>query len=273
MKQIQTFLVLFLLLSAIHGYNQPAKRIISLAPSLTKNIYYLEAQNQLIGCTSYCTEALADHKEIIASAIKVNIEKTASLLPDLVITTTITSPETIETLQKLGIKVESFPTPENFNEICEQFMRLGQLTGHEKKADEIVNASKKRLDELKNQITIKNCPSIFFQIGADPLFTVLPKTFMNDYIIYAGGENIANDLKHGTMTRESVLVKNPDYIFIVTMGITGNEEKKIWQKFSDLKAIKNEHLFIVDAEKACSPTPITFVETFETILNLMTSHL
>lgn len=259
-------------MSVIRGYNQPAIKIISLAPSLTKNIYFLEAQDQLIGCTSYCTEALSDHKEIIASAIKVNIEKTVSLLPDLVLTTTITSPETIETLQKLGIKVENFPTPENFDEICEQFMRLGQLTGHEKKAEEIINASKKRFDELRHQITINHQPDIFFQIGADPLFTVLPNTFMNDYIIYSGGKNIANDLKHGTMTRESVLVKNPDYIFIVTMGITGNEEKKIWQKYSDLKAIKNEHLFIVDAEKACSPTPITFVETFETIVNLMNGH-
>src|SRR5690554_7538521 len=48
------------------------KRIISLAPSLTKSIYYLEAQDQLVGRTSYCFVADKDNKEVVASAVTVN---------------------------------------------------------------------------------------------------------------------------------------------------------------------------------------------------------
>jgi iron complex transport system substrate-binding protein len=33
------------------------KRIVSLAPSLTQSLYYLEAQSNLVGCTSYCEAA------------------------------------------------------------------------------------------------------------------------------------------------------------------------------------------------------------------------
>ncbi|MBN2807299.1 MAG: ABC transporter substrate-binding protein [Prolixibacteraceae bacterium] len=248
---------------------QKVQRVVSLAPSLTKNLYYLGAQDQLIGCTSYCTEALADHKTVIASAIKVNLEKTVSLHPDVVLATTITSPETIEMLQKLGLRVEVFPTPVNFKEIGEQFMRLGEITGHIKEAASIVERSNQKVEALKNNLPENNHPKIFFQIGADPLFTVLEGTFMNDYITFAGGQNIAEDLKHGTMTRESVLIKNPEYIFVVTMGITGQEEMKQWQKFNELNAAKNNKIYIVDAEKACNPTPVTFAETFETIVNLM----
>lgn len=251
------------------AWSQTAQRIVSLAPSLTKNLYFLGAQDQLIACTSYCTEALADNKTVVASAIKVNIEKTLSLHPDVVLVTTITAPETIEMLQKLGLRVEVFPNPLNFKEIGEQFVRMGKITGHENKAIEIVTESQQKVENLMKQLDRHKHPAIFFQIGADPLFTVLTGTFMNDYITFAGGRNIAADLQHGTMTRESVLVRNPEYIFVVTMGITGQEEVQQWKQYRDLAAAKTGKIFIVDAEKACSPTPLTFTETFETIVNLM----
>ncbi|MFA9392988.1 MAG: ABC transporter substrate-binding protein [Prolixibacteraceae bacterium] len=263
-----SILVLFLMVSS-HLFALKAQRIVSLAPSLTKNIYFLGAQDQLLGCTNYCTEALADGKEVVASAIKVNVEKTVSLHPDLVLVTTITSPETIAMLKKLGVLVEVFETPKNFKEICDQFIRLGQLTDHQEKAKEIIQQTTDKINALKSTISTENQPNVFFQIGADPIFTVLANTFMNDYITLAGGENIAGELKHGTMTRESVLVKNPEYIFIVTMGMTGDSEKQIWQRFDDLAATQQHNIFIVDAEKACSPTPITFADTFENIVHCM----
>ena len=116
LKRIFILILLFCTGNQLSAQN--VKRIISLAPSITKNIYFLDAQNILVGCTSYCTEALADNKEIVASAITVNIEKTISLLPDLVLVSTITSPETIEMLKKFGVKVEVFSTPESFEAIC-----------------------------------------------------------------------------------------------------------------------------------------------------------
>jgi hypothetical protein len=53
------------------------------------------------------------------------------------------------------------------------------------------------------------------------------------------------DLTHGTVGREFVIAKNPDYIFIATMGIVGEEEKKIWSKYPNLNAARNNRIFIV----------------------------
>ena len=91
---------------------------------------------------------------------------------------------------------------------------------------------------------------------------------MDDYITYAGAQNIAFDFTIGSITRESVLLRNPDVIFIVSMGIIGEEEKKNWEKVKELNASKNKKIFILDSDKACTPTPVTFVETLETIINL-----
>jgi len=197
-KKLITVVFLLLLTQVIIG--QEYKRIVSLAPSLTQSIYHLNSQDKLIGCTSYCEVAKDDNKEIVASAIKVNLEALLKLNPDLVIATTITNPETIEYIQKFGIKTEIFPTPKTFSEVCDEFKRIGKLTGKEGLALAITRNTEKIVDSLKNIVDIKNQPKVFFQIGANPIFTVLPNTFMDDYINFIGGKNISSDLNKGTIT-------------------------------------------------------------------------
>jgi iron complex transport system substrate-binding protein len=242
------------------------RRIVSLAPSLTKNVQYLQAENLLAGCTSYCK---TNRKvEVVASAVRVNLEKVVALKPDLVIATTITATETITTLRKFGIKVQVYPTARSFNEICDQFLDLGKQLGREKLARSIVERSRRQVKQLQHSAQTGKKPKLFLQIGANPLYTVFPNTFMDDYIRFAGAKNIASDLKAGTITRESVLLRNPDVIFIVTMGIVGEDEKKSWEKLKEISAAKNRKIFIIDSHKACTPTPITFVEMLKTIIHL-----
>jgi len=252
-------------------FGQTPTRIVSLAPSLTKNVYFLEQQHKLVGCTSYCDTAVANGKEVVASAVKVNIEKVISLKPDLVITTTMTNPETLDMLKKFNIRVETFPTAKSFDEICKQTIRLGQIIGAESNAKRIVTQSETKIKSLASSTRKDKSPSVFFQIGAKPLFTVIPGTFMNDYILLAGGKNVVTTPKTGTITREAVIASNPDVIFIVTMGIVGNEEKNVWESYSTLSAAKNKKIFIIDSNDACTPTPVTFVKTLERVINLIYS--
>ncbi len=90
---------------------------------------------------------------------------------------------------------------------------------------------------------------------------------MNDYITFAGCKNIADDMTRGTINRETVINRNPDIIFIISMGIEGDNEKKTWNKYPELKASKNKKIFIVDANVAASPTVLAFTESFEKIMN------
>jgi iron complex transport system substrate-binding protein len=265
-KLLLLLLIIFYLGTA---FGQKYSRIISLAPSLTKSLYYLKSQDKLIGCTSYCEIAKQDNKNIIASAIKVNLENVISLKPDLVIATTITNPETIEFIKKFGIKTEIFPSPKSFSEICNQFVRLGKLVNKEKLASSVISKSKSKIDSLKTLYNWIKPPKVFFQIGAKPLFTVTTNTFMNDYINFIGGVNIASGLKRGTITREYVITQNPDIIIIVTMGIIGIEEKETWEDYTSLNATKNKKIFIIDSNSACTPTPISFTETLNNIANFL----
>jgi len=265
---LKIFIVFVFIGLHTHSWGAGIQRIVSLAPSLTMNLYYLEVQSKLVGCTSYCEIAKNDHKEIIANAVKVNLEKVVSLKPDLVITTELTDPETISSLRKFGLRVEVFPGVKSFDDICGQFLRLGKLVGKDQKAVSMITASKAQVESLKKKVHAKGA-RVFFQIGSDPLFTVLTNTFMNDFILFAGATNIFADLTRGTITRESVLARNPDIIIVVSMGLAGEEEKRTWESYKQLNAVKKKQVFAIDANLACTPTPVSFVKTFETLVKLL----
>lgn len=248
---------------------QIAKRVVSLAQSVTKNIYLLEAQDKLVGCTSYCQTNEEDNIAVIGSAIKVNIEKLYSLKPDLVITAGLTSPETLGMLDKLGIKYKVFESPTDFESICKQFMEIAKLIGEEEKGKKVIQHEKTKLQQLKKQIPKGKKPKIFIELGSKPLFAVIPNTFMHDYITFIGGENIATDVTTGIISRETVLHRNPDVIFVTTMGNIGSQEVEIWKKYNVLKAVKNNQIFLIDSNVACTPTPDSFTETVEEMIKVM----
>ena len=200
--------------------------------------------------------------------MSVNIEKTLLLKPDLVVASSLVKPETIDNLTRLGIKVVTQPYPKSFEEICSCFIEIGDMVGQSAKAKEIVAQQKARLNKLKASIPAGKIPNVFIQIGAKPLFCAVPNTFMDDFIRFTGGRNIASGLTSGGITREYVLKQNPDVIFIVTMGIVAEEEKETCKVTSHFRKQKQAD-FILDADKTCSPTPILFVDALEEMTGLM----
>ena len=243
-------------------------RIISLAPSITKELESLNMAGNIVGATSYCNISATNKELIVGTATEVNIEKVLLLNPDIVFASGLTKENTIITLRKNGITVFRFNKMQSFNDICNHFIELGKLVGKADLAQSIVNKSKIKVDSLSN--SVPNLPdrlTVFFQIGAKPIFTVISNTFMNDYITLAKCNNIAEDLKKGTITRENVLQQNPDIIFIVTMGIVGDNEKNIWESYTELNAAKNKKIFIIDSSIASTPTVLSFTETLEQVIN------
>lgn len=248
-----------------HSLKLPAesyKRIISLAQSVTNNIYLLGAQDKLIGCTKYCTIAQKDHIDVVADALTVNIEKVVSLQPDLVIASGLTPPRILSAIEKMNIPTLQLQQPQNFDELCKQLEKLGELCDKSETARQYIQQSRKRLACLPQPAKEK---TIFMELGSNPLFTVLPESFMNDYITFLGAQNIFHQLTTGTISKEAVLLKNPDIIIVVSMNGTGAQEIEAWKKYPTLKAVSNHQLFLIDANEACTPTPVSFVNLLETL--------
>ena len=260
---------LFFILSLLWGLSLIAapgrpERVISLVPSLTKSLYDMGAEKTLVGCTNYCYEAIEDGVEVVATPTKANVEKVVSLSPDLVLASNFTPPEEVEVLRKLGIEVLVLANPASFDMICEQFVRLGEAVGKKARAAQIVLNSRRIVDKIREKRAARPAEKphkVFFQIGANPIFTVLSASFMNDFITFLGCENIASELEQGTVTEEFVLGRRPDYIIITTMGTLAESERLKWLRHGSLPASEKARVYIVDAEMACQPSPVTFAQT------------
>jgi len=268
-----SFLTVILLLYfgyAIYAEDKFPQRIISLSPALTEELYLLGVEDRLIANTIYCKHPpAAEKKEKICAGMKINMEKTIYLKPDLILAKSYNNQKQIKKLISMGIRVEVFPAIKIFSEICEEFIEIGKIVGKEKEADKIVRELKDKVSFIQKRINGLPKPKVLVQIGARPLWIATKNSFINNFIELAGGLNIGPSGNNGLYSREKVLEQNPDVIIIVTMGIAGRQEKETWQKYKTLNAAKNNKIYIIDSYKACSPTPISFVEVLEEITGLI----
>ncbi|MFO7761934.1 MAG: ABC transporter substrate-binding protein [Thermodesulfobacteriota bacterium] len=249
------------------------QRIISLGPINTENIYLLGAQDRLIADTIYCNSPpAAREKEKIGTLIQVNIEKIVSLKPDLVLATALTRPRQVARLEALGIRVIRFIQPDSFQEICSQFLKLGRLLDREEKARRIVERARSEVDAVRRQTENLTKKRVFLQVGARPLHASIDSSFTHDFIRFGGGENIAAGASSGIYSREKVIREDPEVIIIAMMGSqtkAGRQEKKAWQRYKSLQAVKNNSIYLVDADLVCSPSPLDFVKALKEITSLI----
>ncbi len=263
-------LISVLMLNGGVGAQSYPKRIVSLAPTITEKIYLLGAEDRLIADTIYCVvPPEAKQKEKIGTVIQANIEKIISLKPDLVLVSSLSRPRQLRKLENLGIPVVRFNYPKSFSEICQQFLRLGEIIGERNKAERIIYNTKRQVGEISEKTRRLPKKKMFIQLGIKPLFTVTKDSFLNDYIEFCGGANIALDEKSGVYSREKVLAWNPDVIIITTMGMAGEKEREAWMKYRSIAAVRNNSIHIVDPDKVCSPTPVTFVEALKEIVEIV----
>ncbi|MDD5528830.1 MAG: ABC transporter substrate-binding protein [bacterium] len=259
-------LIFVVLLFVANTYPQ---RIISLGPVVTEELYLLEVNDKLVANTIYCQIPQdAQKKEKIGTLMEINIEKIVSLKPDLVLATPLNNPKQLEKLKNMGINVINFSSPENFQQICEQFLKLGNIVGKEFESIEIINQTAEKIDSICKKVENLPKPKVFIEVGANPLFTAPKHSFIHNLIELGGGINVGVDTKNGLYSREKVLKQNPDIIIIITMGVVGEQEKEIWQKYKTINAVKNNKIYVLDSYRYCSPTPVVFVEALEELVGL-----
>lgn len=260
------WIVLFFLLGMVSPLY--AVRIVSLVPSVTYNLQLLGVDADIVGRTSYCPGAKPDGSNVVGSVIEVNVEKIVALKPDVVFAMELTRSDVLQTLRKMSLKVVVYPTPDGFEQICSQLQDMGARVGRRADANQIVAAQKELVAKLRERVEKGRVGKVFFEIGAKPLFAVLPGTFMNDYITLMGGQNIISTYKGGSVSREFVLEQNPDVIVITDMGLVGSDEARQWHTFKQLSAVKHNRVWVVNADEACCPTPVFFTRTLSTLIDL-----
>ena len=277
-KQILRLLSLLLLLPLLvscHKAGQQetadqAPRVVSLVPSVTDQLYDLACDSLLVGCTSYCTEAIADSVPVVGSAIQTNLELLIAQRPTIVFASDFTAPQTISALENAGIAVVQFANPASYDAIQEQYRQIAKLVGASARAESQLTEINQRVDWLKQlNATRPWHPRAFMQIAFDPLFGASTSTYMNDLITFSGCTNIVTVAGNGQLSLEYVVEQDPEVLFLITNHGSESGSEESWHKLRSVAAVQQGNYCPLPGEVVSQPTPQHFVET----LQLMTDYL
>ncbi|MDK2789413.1 MAG: iron complex transport system substrate-binding protein, partial [Epulopiscium sp.] len=140
--------------------NYPAKKIVCLLNSGLNDLYMLGAKDQVIAIDKW-TYDTKDVFELTAQidervknkslpAIDKNIEEIVGMNPDVVVMWA-GQEDDIKTLEDKGVKVVGIQV-DNFEQVYTKMEILGKISGKENRAAEIIDYTKKELQNIKNKI-------------------------------------------------------------------------------------------------------------------------
>ena len=236
------------------------KRVISLIPSLTEIVFDLGRGDVLVGATQYAKEPpAAANLPRVGSYLHLDIERIVALKPDLCLGVRDGNPgHLIERIEKMGIPVYAFD-PQTISEIMESVRLLGDILDARQRADEIVRAMKRKMAEVDQKVSrVNKKPGVFFQIDAAPIVSAGSGTFIDRLINRAGGKNLAGGpVSYPRFSWEDILAMQPEVVIIASMagGYSEEQLKAAWRKWPQIPAVRQDRLYVVNADLFDRPVP------------------
>ncbi|TAL09022.1 MAG: cobalamin-binding protein [Nitrospirae bacterium] len=238
---------------------KPARRVVSLAPSVTEILFAVGLESEVVGVTTFCDyPAQANAKPKVGSSIP-NLEAILSLKPDLVVgNKDFIRPDALAKLEQLKIPVFIL-VPRTVEDILGHIGTVGRLVGRDKEARSVGQGLRERLAEIRNRMGAVKPARVFYVVNTDPLISVGSGSFIHQMLELAGGENIVGHIMipYPQVTLEEVIRKDPEVIIFqicTTDGIPEIEPQR-WRKWPSLAAVAHNRLHQVRAELINRPGP------------------
>jgi iron complex transport system substrate-binding protein len=276
MRKATLLAVVLWALAALTGCNKNSARepaepaaygeirtIISSAPSNTEIILGLGLGDKLIAVDRY-SGAIPG---VPADAALIDFfypdtEALIKLAPDIIFAgehnTTGSGDDPFKLLSDSGIRVAYIPTSSSIEGIYGDIAAIAEILSVREKGDELARAMRAQV-ELVASIgrTIAEKKSVYFELSSTPNLVSFGRgTFLHEMISVIGAENIFGD-RSGWISvgEESVIQKDPDVILTNDayvddpVGIIKNRVV-----FSDIKAVKNNAIYRIDANSSSRPS-------------------
>ena len=195
------------------------QRIVSIAPANTELLFALGLGSRVVGVTDYCNwPPEATRKPRVGSYSTPDIEKVASLAPDLVVAERLHYHQVIPALERVGLKVIGLD-PLSVDDVLAAVELLGRAAGAEAAARTLKDGLQARLERvgarLAGQGAAADRPAVFYLIWHDPLFTAGGDTLQGELIERAGGRNVFARLDgYPQVSLEAVLAARPELILV-----------------------------------------------------------
>lgn len=227
---------------------QPAKRIISLAPHLTEDLFAIGAGGQLVGVVSYSDYPKAALKiPLIGGYTGFDLEKIRALRPDLIVAWHSGNPPAqLQKIAALGVPM-FYDHSQTLRDVPTVLERLGVLTGQSIRAQQAAQTFRQQISALEQQYAQQRPVRTFYQVWDRPLMTINRDQVISDAMRVCGAVNVFADAKAlvPTVDDEAVVVKNPELILTSGDSTAKNSWLDRWKRWPHLAAVKHQQLVML----------------------------
>ena len=230
----------------------PARRIVSLVPSVTELIYALGGEARLVGRTDFCDyPPAAREKPSVGGMVAPNLEAIVALKADLVIGTTEGSrEETFTQLRRLGLPVY-LVSVNRVAEVLDLVARVGELTGRKDAVKPVVAQMNGDIARVRALVQPYRAPRVLYVLWPDPLIVPARHALVTELIEIAGGRSVT-DIGGDAYPRyslEAAVAAAPEVIILASHGSrSGPVVREKWERLASLPAIRNGRLYSVSGD-------------------------
>jgi ABC-type Fe3+-hydroxamate transport system substrate-binding protein len=235
----------------------PARRIVSMNPSLTRILVAIGAADALVGVDAFSARA----EPAVASLPRVgglyspSLESVVELQPDLVVIVPSFEQREFRTrLEALKLRVEDFD-PVSFEQVLDTISALGARTGHETEAKARVDAIRRTRDTVRRATAELPRPRSVLILQREPLFVAGRGTFIDDMIAIAGGENLGAELAETWPRTSAEWLVGVAPEVILDSDSDPAPAATVWARWPSLPAVAKHRVVAVDAGDVTLPGP------------------
>lgn len=247
--------------AAAEAADRPSPRLVSLAPHITEFVYAAGAGPQLVGVVEYSDfPPAAAELPLVGDAFRLDYEAVRLLDPDLLLAWESGTPrETTDRLRALGYQVVELDAA-SLAALPEQLRRIGELAGTGEQASRAADAMDAELAGLRARYAGKPSLRVFFQISADPYYSVTGRHVISEAIEWCGGRNVFEDVAGlaPAVTLEAVLRRDPEVI-LASADDEDDRWKQGWRRWRFIRAVRADALYTIERDYISRSGP-RFVE-------------
>jgi iron complex transport system substrate-binding protein len=223
-------------------FKSPPERIVMFDAAAVEILFAIGQGERIIATHEYVTyppESISIAK--VGDAFNMNIEAIIGLNPDLVY---IFYPTFKKRLEDAGLKVLLLETLDNdLNQMSDHYLMWGNITGATDAATKLSHSTTNRIKHIETILDpYESGPSVFQDIGG--LWSPGNNTLIGSVFKLLKLDNISKSVDgYSQINPETILEKNPAYIFTETPGIFTQSSS-----FENVLAVRNNNIFTLNSE-------------------------
>ena len=219
----------------------PPRRIVSLVPSQTELLASLGLKDQVVGITKLCVHPVTwfESKTIVGGTKNFHFDVIDKLQPDLIIGNKEENYQ--EGIYELQKKYPVWMSDIlNWNDALNMIHGIGQVTGKEAEALDIVDSINKSFASLRTF----SSQSVLYFIWRKPWMVAWRDTFIQAILEKLNLQNVITSSRYPELSDDEIKQLNPEYIFLSSEPYPFQEKH-----IAELKTIcPSSKIILVDGE-------------------------